>query len=467
MRNGTYYQKLKGLVDSGRLSLTLIIAPPRTNSSLVEHIMGLSPDVAHESHEPFLASRKPGFDPDQGYKEIYESIGGEEFEQSGERTSVVVKEMTHWIAVNQEYRHLVELTKHPVLVLIRNPLLSVESRIQRVLNTIDMRMNLDLQRWLLDTVSQRSGFKDWGEFSTSDRGSSDAFLDSLRDHEAAARLYDTALLTTQNQLLDYVSQQDGYANWRDLVKRKLYSERDFSYFDGIFRSNARRVGFEESEFKQLGDEVKFLESAGIEHYVFDTTDLRATPEPVIKELCARLDIAYTPEMLNWGMEPVDFHTTQTQEFERVWYDTLHASTTIRPPSEVPPTLSSFPKFVQDYLVAHNLPIYAEISKKKVLPAGTEHTLNEQEIELAVTAENIDSLKKLGIVDESVGEGRISVKLKYVDPIYAVTNEPTLFEDAEFRKRTTAYERELTLVHEVMTGEPTREQRFRTGEKKFR
>lgn len=146
MKMVSYYDKLKDFSDSGRLSLLLMIAPPRTNSSLVEHVVGNSPDVQHECHEPFLNARKENFDPEEGYKQIYDSIGGEDFERSGKTTSVAVKEMSHWINVDHEYKRLTELAKKPVLILIRNPLLSVESRIRRVLVTLDMRSSIALQR---------------------------------------------------------------------------------------------------------------------------------------------------------------------------------------------------------------------------------------------------------------------------------------------------------------------------------
>lgn len=77
----TYFKKLKNLADSGRLSIQLVVAPPRTNSSMLEHSLGNSPDIEHECHEPFLGARKPDFDPDNGYKLIYEAIGGEDFDR--------------------------------------------------------------------------------------------------------------------------------------------------------------------------------------------------------------------------------------------------------------------------------------------------------------------------------------------------------------------------------------------------
>ncbi len=96
----SYYQKLKNLVSAGRLSICLIVAPSRTSSSLVEHVIGNSSDIDNECHEPFLGARRDGFDPEEGYRQIYESAGGEFFENSSRKKSIVIKEMAHFIGKN-------------------------------------------------------------------------------------------------------------------------------------------------------------------------------------------------------------------------------------------------------------------------------------------------------------------------------------------------------------------------------
>lgn len=307
-----YYQKLKSLVQNGRLQTCIIIAPPRTNSSVVEHSLGNSSDIDHECHEPFLNARHDNFDPDHGYRQIYESIGGEEFEHSSESTTVVIKEMSHWIAENEEYKRLAELTTKPIVILVRNPLLTVESRLRRVLSTIDMRYNIDLQRYLLDEVATERGFRNWNELAKEMK--KDRYkerLDFLPNKEGVERVYNTPVLTIQNHLLDRKAREAGYANWRDIVEQKLYTERDYAFFSGILKSNPRRLGFEENEFKKLVEEVKYFEDQKCQYIVFDTTDLRAAPNEQMQELCHRLGITFSPEMIRWGEKPVDFHTEQT------------------------------------------------------------------------------------------------------------------------------------------------------------
>jgi len=469
MSNGSYYEKLQKLVSDERLSMHIIIAPPRTNSSLIEHVVGNSPDIQHECHEPFLGARRDDFDPDHGYKQIYESIGGEQFERSGEKTSVAVKEMSHWIGKNKEYKRLTELTRNPVVVLIRNPLLSVESRIRRVLTTLDMRSNIELQRHLLHYVATEKGFLDWTEFSDAVQdGTYTEPLDFLHNGENLERLKDTPVMTVQNELLDFMARRNGYINWRDLIERKLHAERDYAFFEGVLKANPRRMSFEKEEFKKLAEETAYLESAGKNYIVFDTTDVRAAPEELLHDLCSRMGIAFSNEMLDWGKTPVDFHTEQTQEFERLWYDTLFSSSRVKPPTEIPPLLSMFPKFMRQYLRTNNLRTYAELSRKKILGDDLRHQLNEREFKVPITAGNRELLRKLGVIeDATIGED-VSVKLKYIDPVYAITNEPELFKDPEFRRLKASYASELKIVSDITTqdDEHVREWRTRNRETKF-
>jgi hypothetical protein len=470
----TYYNKLKELVESGRLSIHFIVAPPRTNSSLIEHALGNSPDIHHECHEPFLGARKEDFDPDHGYKQIFDSINGEEFEKGEGKTSVVVKEMSHWIGVNEEYKRLVRLTDKPVLVLTRNPLLSVESRIRKVTATLDMRSNLPLQQYLLDYLAKSKGFNSWNDVIQAEGNDRKTeIIELLRNGEDIERLYDVTALSVQNKLLDYLAREHGHVNWQDAVTKKLYEEKDYAFFENILKSNTRRLEFEKDEFKRLSEEVEYFTSIGKDHFIFDTTDVRAAPEEQLTELCNRMGITFTPEMVEWGKKPVDFHTEQTQEFEKLWYDTLYLSSRIKPPTEPVPRLDMFPEFVKEYLSQDNLKIYAELSKRKVLSDELRRELNEREFLVQVNDSNREYLVRIGVIEADSPQTEVSVQLKYIDPIYALTNDPSLIEDREFNEITSQYSRELEIVHDIVseqnehTKEQNREQNNKGGEMKFR
>lgn len=444
-----HFWKLKNLKNSGRLKTYIIIAPPRTNSSLVEHALGNSSDIEHECHEPFLNARHENFDPDHGYKQVYESIGGEQFEYSERKTSVVIKEMSHWIAKNDEYKRFIEIASDPVIVLVRNPLLSAESRVRRVLSTMDMRYSIHVQRHLLDEIAVEKSFSGWTELVSKVKDSDyEEQFDFLENKESAERVYDTPVLTLQNRLLNLKAQKNGYANWRDLIEKKLYTERDYKFFEGILGSNERRLEFEKGEFAKLAEEVAYLEEQGKSYFVFDTTDLRAAPNEQMQELCARLGIAFSSEMIQWDKKPVDFHTEQTQEYERLWYDTLYSSSHVNPPTEIPPTLDRFPTFMQTYLKENNLPVYALLSKKKILNKELRRDLNESEMRVKVTDGNMRHFRTLDLIADETAPGEyVSIKLKHIDPIYAVTNDPELKVNPEFKAFTDMYAQEIKIVSE--------------------
>lgn len=261
MTNDFYYKKLLSLSEADRLSIHLIVAPPRTNSSLVEHVIGNSSDIDSECHEPFLKSKNDSFDPESAYLQIYRLIGGEDFEKSDKKASVVVKEMSHSIGKDEEYKRLFELTKSPVLFLIRNPLLSVESRIRRVLTTMDMRSNINLQRYLLDDIAAKEGFKDWAELADAMiKGDYSKQFSFIQNEGNVGHLYDVPTLTLQNELLDLKANENGYVNWKDLLKKKLYEERDYAFFTDILKTKVRRFKHEKEEYTKLQEMVKFVES---------------------------------------------------------------------------------------------------------------------------------------------------------------------------------------------------------------
>jgi len=451
MNNYKYYQKLKKLSQIGRLSIYLIIAPPRTNSSMVEHALGNSPDVQHECHEPFLKARHDDFDPDHGYSQIYESIGGEQFESSDTKTSVVVKEMSHWIGKNDEYKRLATMVTGPIVVLIRNPLLAVESRIRRVLTTIDMRYSIDIQRFLLDEAAVEKGYKNWADLiqRTADDTHSQKF-EFVLNGEGIERLYDTPILTVQNRLLDLTAHKYGYTNWRDLVEKKLYADRDYAFFGGILSATARRVKFERMEFRVLAEEVAYFEKSKQDYIVFDTTDVRAKPTEYLNELCRRLGIRFSPKMLQWGRDSVDFHTEQEKQSEKLWYDRLFSSYGVNAPTEIPPTLSKFPAFMQEYLRDDNLPTYAKLSQCKVSSENDTSALNDLTFEVRITSENIEQLHTLELIKKDTAVGDVvSLSLEHIDPVYAVTNEPGLVDAPEFCRCKDWYAEELRIVSKVL------------------
>lgn len=253
----------------------------------------------------------------------------------------------------------------------------------------------------------------------------------------------------QNELLDDYAKNSGYANWRDLLNKKLYDEKDFAFFEDLFLSNPERLSFEQIEFSSLLDEIGAFEGVGKKVLVVDTTDLRAAPEAYLRHLCSKIGIAFDEKMVDWGDEPVDFHSEQTQEFERTWYDALNSSSRIQPPHEIPPTLDSFPPFVAKYLQEKDLPVYAELSGRKESTEHIKELLREHQVKLYITEANRKRLVSLGVIEPHIRSGIVSIPLRDIDPIHALTNDRELYRDPEFRQRHIAYAEELMTIENLL------------------
>lgn len=126
--------------------------------------------------------------------------------------------------------------------------------------------------------------------------------------------------------------------------------------------------------------------------------------------------------------------------------------------------------MQEYLKSENLPIYGELSKRKVLRNELRHELNEQEFQVKVTDGNKEYLIELGLTEDGAKTGeKFSMKLKHIDPIYAVSNEPELIEQTEFQIYRNRYREEIKIVSDIASegNEHTREMKRGNGEIKFR
>lgn len=84
--------------------------------------------------------------------------------------------------------------------------------------------------------------------------------------------------------------------------------------------------------EELFDEVAGW--SGAAPPVIDGDALRADPEGVLKPLCARLGLAWTPRMLRWPMGPKPFDGPWAPH----WYAAVHRSTGFAPPDGPLPAL---------------------------------------------------------------------------------------------------------------------------------
>src|SRR3989344_3851458 len=298
-----YLNLLKKKVAEGELNIFFIIAPPRSNSTLIEYILSLSTDIDVVCHEPFVGARKIDFDPEVGYKNIYDQLGGDHFLNSTSRKTILIKEMSQWLIESHEYKNLLSLTQNKILILIRNPLLTVESRIRRILKSLNLRPGLSLQQYLLDFSSKEDGIINFNEgLKTLNFGSvlQGAICEADKLGLRSDEMYISPRLEIHKFLLDSFAIKFNYASWDDIVEHKAYHEYDYNFFEKILKINLHRNFFEEREFLSLLKIVEYLDVSTKAYVVYDATDMRIKPDLFIKKICFQLNIAFSDKMIHWS-----------------------------------------------------------------------------------------------------------------------------------------------------------------------
>lgn len=105
----------------------------------------------------------------------------------------------------------------------------------------------------------------------------------------------------------------------------------------------------ETGWPALRDALAYLRRHGLPYVLVDVTELRRDPAALLPELCARLGLGFTPDMLAW---PRADHIAlgRLEDEQRHWYTRVLGSTGFEPPAERMPDLSEFP--VRDGMRAH-------------------------------------------------------------------------------------------------------------------
>lgn len=112
---------------------------------------------------------------------------------------------------------------------------------------------------------------------------------------------------------------------------------------------------------------------GQDPVVVDAADIRAAPEAMLRTLCARLGLGFTPAMLSWPAGP----RAEDGVWAPVWYGAVHRSTGFAPPETAPVRLTRAGRALAraarpfyDHLYAHRLrPEGVKKTELVVEPAG--------------------------------------------------------------------------------------------------
>lgn len=340
--SSTSRQKLQSLIDRGQANIRLILAPPRTGSTLVEALLSQNDGIQASCHEPFVMLGYYGEDSKDGYRRLIEAIEKNKSEMNAPIT-LLVKEMSHWLAVKREFEKLLPLVSDPVLFLIRNPLLSMESRIKKVLQVWEMKEKPALIDWLRSSP-----------FSV-EQG-------SIRTD-----------LELQRRMLDKFAQSHGIRDWESLLK-KQFAEQDYRMFEDLL-DIGNLFPLENAGWRGLRDEMEYLEKEKRKYMVVDNTEFRLAPEYFYRAICREWMLSDSEQKISWGGRLEGINIRMNKPHYRLWYDTLLNSDGVKPPTEIAAPLSKFPEDISQYLREVAIPIYikAFLSERRV--AGETSRIN--------------------------------------------------------------------------------------------
>lgn len=88
-------------------------------------------------------------------------------------------------------------------------------------------------------------------------------------------------------------------------------------------------------------------------------------------------------------------------------------------------------------------------------------MREYQVKLYITETNRRQLVSLGVIGPHIPNGIVSIPLRDVDPIHALTNDSELYRDAEFRRRHIVYAEELMTMEHLLCESTELSSEFRT------
>ncbi|MFW9875618.1 MAG: hypothetical protein ACFFG0_21150 [Candidatus Thorarchaeota archaeon] len=134
----------------------LIIAPPRSGSTLIEKVLSNSKSIDLDIHEPFMEFGRRNEDLAKTYKIISEKI----FNNSKSKNKqILIKEMSHDIIKKNIFKKLIKLTNKKIILNIRNPLFCIESRIISMLKASPIALKESTKKFIENSLKKEFGIK--------------------------------------------------------------------------------------------------------------------------------------------------------------------------------------------------------------------------------------------------------------------------------------------------------------------
>lgn len=313
-----HYSKLIELFNNNLNNLFLIIAPPRSGSTLIEKVLSGSENIYADIHEPFMEFGRREGDLHKAYEEIYSQLN----KSSDKSSNILIKEMSHDMIKQDIFKKLIRLTNNLVIFNIRDPLLCAESRIRSMLKASPIALKESTKEFILNKLKKR-----------------------LKKSEYSNR-----------ELLDAYAKIMNYKNWEDYIDYFI-KKKDYIEFEDFLVSDKERfmTGFGWEEMIEIENYTK---DKKIKYIIIDNTDFRNNPKRYARYLCKLWGIKYKEDMLTWKKGSYN-------HIGKIWYASINDSIFIKHPTETKINIDKFPFPVQKYLKDIALPIYKKLYEKRL------------------------------------------------------------------------------------------------------
>lgn len=480
------FKKLYEMVKNGDLDIKLILANPRTGSTLLETSFIKNATVNTHIHEPFHGSENAE-DAQRGYATIFEKVAAEA-KTSLQPINIVVKEISRRLAVGDEYQRFLTLVKSSPIILVRNPLLSTESKIRAVLKGLNLKKSASLQNIILNYYARTIGYNNANELilSHDDIPNDDVndeimllYRKFIRDND---KEQDESQFRLQNRLLEYFAVSKGYKSWQSMLE-ETFAFQDYKPFEDILIDER----IYKLELPATLKQMHYLQSMGRSFIIVDSTDYRLDPKTIITTLCEKWNMPFSNTMIEWGHKGKKLLTEQTNL--NVWFERVQNSTRIDQPNEISPVLTGFPDFIANHLKDIEFPAYYEMFSHLSRARPTKMSFQKQ-IDVPVTKGVYRRLQEIGIIppeldliekkdfdqeifhflkkrkilsysshettslEEEYKNGIASIKLPifYLDPIFSLMSDSKFINDKRFLNVNKRYLPTLNIVTELVNSD---------------
>ncbi|MFA6754141.1 MAG: hypothetical protein WCR84_03230 [Candidatus Paceibacterota bacterium] len=302
--------------------LKTIISIPRSNSTIIELILSSSSSVSKVIHEPFL---------DFGYYDaevfsVYQKISSIINTGNKRRETFLIKEMAHWLIKDNAYKVFLKSVDKPVILLIKNPYLSIESKIRKILQGADRKNRPDLAKILSTSMFQQKN-------------------KNIRDSRDG---------------LNFFAKERRYNSWAKLVEEEAIQKRNFTMFNLVVKYFVKNSAEDIWGWKNIDEIRKFLDKNEMKYKILEGVDFQLAPEATIYGLCKVLNINFDKKMLYCSEKKFNKLIKQISPHSILWYEKVLSSQEIIKPNISPLSINKFPSCVQKYLSNIALPIYRQL-----------------------------------------------------------------------------------------------------------